>query len=287
MSSSAVALAAALGCSICYGIGSVVQQIGARRATTATSIDPRLIWRLGRELPYVMGLALDLAGFLLSLVALRSLPLFLVQSAVASSIAVTAVVAWIVLRTALDRLDVVAIAVILGGLLALALSAASDAATPVGPLFRAIALAGVPVLVVIGTWAARSPSTRAHTVLAAVAGLAFTGTAIAGRTVVVPDHLVDIVREPLAWALIGYGGLGVLLFTIALQRGSVTITTAVVVSVETVVPTIIGVVWLGDRARDGLWPLMIFGCAAAIAGAVGLALRSTEDEDTGDRAVTA
>jgi hypothetical protein len=141
--------------------------IGARRATTATSIDPRLIWRLGRELPYVMGLALDLAGFLPLPRRAAEPALFLVQSAVPASIAVTAVVAWIVLRTALDRLDVVAIAVILVAFSRSRCSAASDAATPVGPLFRRIALAGGAGARRDRTWAARSPSTRAHTVLAA------------------------------------------------------------------------------------------------------------------------
>src|SRR3954469_23577154 len=87
--STAPALVAALGCAVCYGTGSVLEQVGARRERTATSIDPRLLLRLAGQAPYVAGLALDGVGWALSLLALRTLPLFLVQSAVAASIAVT------------------------------------------------------------------------------------------------------------------------------------------------------------------------------------------------------
>jgi len=272
--SSSLALAAALGCAACYGVGSVLEQVGARREATATSIDPRLLWRLAQQLPYLAGLGLDAAGWVLSLLALRTLPLFLVQSAVAASIAVTAVVARVVLGTRLDRVDGGAIGVIVVGLVLLALAAAPDAGRPVGAGFGAGLLLGVGVLAVAGTLLARSSSVRGHLGLAAVAGLAFSGTAIAGRTLVIPPHLTHIVGEPVAWALVALGGLGILLFSIALQRGSVTTTNAVLFSVETVVPTIVGVVWLGDRARDGRWPLMIVGCVLAIGGAVGLALHA-------------
>ncbi len=92
--------------------------------------------------------------------------------------------------------------------------------------------------------------------------------------------MVGLVHEPLAWALVGYGVLGLLLFSIALQRGSVTVTNAVLFAVETVVPTVIGVALLGDRARAGLWPLMVVGTIAAVAGAVFLALWTEADAGT-------
>jgi drug/metabolite transporter (DMT)-like permease len=274
------ALIAALGCALCYGVGSVLEQVGARREQTATSIDPRLMLRLAQHGPYVAGLALDAVGWGLSLLALRTLPLFLVQSAVAASIAVTAVAARLVFRTVLDRVDAAAIAVIVIGLVLLALAAAPDASRPVGAGFRSALLMGVPVIAAAGAVLARSSTLRGHLGLAAVAGLAFSGTAIAGRTVVIPSDVLAIAREPIAWALVGYGGLGILLFSIALQRGSVTTTNAVLFTAETVLPTMIGVVFLGDRAREGRWPLMIIGCVAAIGGAVGLALHASPDGST-------
>jgi len=277
MSSTSLALAAAFGCALCYGVGSVLEQIGARREEAATSLDPRLLIRLAGQLPYLAGLGLDGVGWVLSLVALRSLPLFLVQSAVAASIAVTAVVARLVLHTKLDRGDLVTIGVIIAGLVVLALAAAPDDARPVGAPFRLVLVLGVPVLAVLAAGMARAEVGRGALGLAAVAGLAFSGTAIAGRVVAIPDDLVAIVREPVAWALVGYGVMGILVFSIALQRGSVTTTNAMLFAIETVVPTLIGVVFLGDRARAGRWPAMVIGCAATIAGAIALALRSTPE----------
>jgi len=277
MSSTSLALAAAFGCALCYGVGSVLEQIGARREEAATSLDPRLLIRLAGQLPYLAGLGLDGVGWVLSLVALRSLPLFLVQSAVAASIAVTAVVARLVLHTKLDRGDLVTIGVIIAGLVVLALASAPDDARPVGAPFRLVLVLGVPVLAVLAAGMARAEVGRGALGLAAVAGLAFSGTAIAGRVVAIPDDLVAIVREPVAWALVGYGVMGILVFSIALQRGSVTTTNAMLFAIETVVPTLIGVVFLGDRARAGRWPAMVIGCAATIAGAIALALRSTPE----------
>jgi len=270
--SPSLALAAALGSALCYGVASVLEQIGARRAATVTSIDPRLLLRLGRELPFVAGLALDGIGWVLSLLALRTLPLFLVQSAIASSIAVTAVVAWLVLGTRLERREVVSIAVIVVGLVLLSFAAAPDSARPVGPAFGWALLAGVAVLGVGGAVVARGHVARGALELAAVAGLAFSGTAICGRVLQIPSNLLDLLREPVAWALLGYGLLGLLLFATALQRGPVTTTNAVLFAVETIVPTVVGVALLDDRARDGRWPMMIVGAVAAIAGAVSLAL---------------
>jgi drug/metabolite transporter (DMT)-like permease len=172
VSSPSLALTAALGCAACYGVGSVLEQIGARREATATSLDPRLLIRLAGQLPYLAGLGLDGLGWVLSLVALRSLPLFLVQSAVAASIAVTALTARILLRTKLDTGDRLAILVIVFGLIVLALAAAPDDARPVGALFRGLLVAGVPVLAVGATALAKVEVERGALGLAAVAGLA-------------------------------------------------------------------------------------------------------------------
>ena len=59
---------------VCYGVATVLQAIGARR-TPRAGLHVRLLARLARQLPYVVGLVLDLAGFVLVVVALHSLPL--------------------------------------------------------------------------------------------------------------------------------------------------------------------------------------------------------------------
>jgi hypothetical protein len=88
---------------------------------------------------------------------------------------------------------------------------------------------------------------------------------------VLPDHVVNLVSEPLAWAIASYGVLATLLFAMALQRGSLTTTTATTFVVETVVPAAIGFTLLGDRARPGLSAVAGAGFLLAVTGAVSLA----------------
>ena len=65
--------------------------------------------------------------------ALRTLPLFLVESAVAASVAVTAVLSVLVLHVRLGATEVVALVAIGAGLTGLALTAAEGPAVRPGP----------------------------------------------------------------------------------------------------------------------------------------------------------
>ena len=87
-------LVGALAAALCYGVASVLQAVAAARTSSGAAVDPRLLGRLLTQGPYLAGLGLDGVGFAASLLALRSLPLFLVESAVASSIGVTAASRW-------------------------------------------------------------------------------------------------------------------------------------------------------------------------------------------------
>ena len=97
------------------------------------------------------------------------------------------------------------------------------------------------------------------------------GAGIAARVVVVPDQWWRLALEPTAWALLGYGLLGVLLFATALQRGSAISTAAVTFAVETVVPAAVGLLALGDRARPGFGLVATVGFFATVLGAMFLA----------------
>src|SRR3954447_3424518 len=83
-------LVGAFAAAVAYGAATVLQAVGARRAGPAAGPDAHLMLRLLRSLPSLAGLGLDVVGFGLSLAALRSQPLFVVQAIVASSLAVTA-----------------------------------------------------------------------------------------------------------------------------------------------------------------------------------------------------
>ena len=81
--------------------------------------------------------------------------------------------------------------------------------------------------------------------------------------------------EPVAIALVLYGVCGMLMFASALQRGSVTATSAVMFAVETIVPSIVGLTALGDRTRPHFEIVAAVGFALTVGASLALA-RYTE-----------
>jgi hypothetical protein len=267
----------ALAAAVSYGVASVLQAVAARRTARAGSLDPRLLVRLARQLPYLAGLGLDLLGFLAALAALRTLPLFFVQSAIAGSVGVTALVAAAVFGVRLTRREISALAGLGVGLFLLAASAQPEHAAPLPAGGRWALLAGVGLLIGYGAAAARLSDAIGGPALAIGAGLGFAGVGVAARTIALPDrlwlpsHLWQVATDPSAWAIGGYGVLSLLLFGTALQRGSVTAASALTFAVETVVPAAIGLALLGDRPRPGFAPVAVTGFLLTLGGAILLA----------------
>lgn len=263
-------LACALFAALAYGSASVLQGIAARRAESGSGLDPRLMVRLARSVPYVSGVGLDLAAFVASLVALRTLPLFLVQSAVASSVGVTAVIA-AVIGVRLRSREIASLVVLGAGLLLLATSAQPERGTPLALELRWGLLASVVVLGAAGGFVARRTGRSSAPALAVLAGLAFAVVAVVARSLTVPSPLWHVLADPGLWAILAHGGLGMLLFTTSLQRGSVTSATALTFAVDTVVPAGIGLGFLGDTTRPGHTMIAAGGFVLTIAGTLALA----------------
>jgi len=263
-------LACALFAAVAYGSASVLQGVAAQRAEQGSGLDPRLMVRLARSVPYVSGLGLDLAGFVASLVALRTLPLFLVQSAVASSVGVTAIIA-AAIGVRLRGREVASLVILAAGLLMLALSAQPEQGSPITLTYRWALLASVVLLGAVGVIAARHGGRSSAPALAFLAGLAFTVVAVSARSLTLPTPLWHTLADPGLWAILAHGALGMLLFTTALQRGSVTTAVALTFAVETVVPAVIGLAFLGDRTRAGYAPIAVLGFVLTIAGTLALA----------------
>jgi len=263
-------LACALFAAVAYGSASVLQGVAAQRAEQGSGLDPRLMVRLARSVPYVSGLGLDLAGFVASLVALRTLPLFLVQSAVASSVGVTAIIA-AAIGVRLRGREVASLVVLAAGLLMLAMSAQPEQGAPITLTYRWALLASVVLLGAAGVIAARYGGRPSAPALAFLAGLAFTVVAVSARSLTLPNPLWHTLADPGLWAILASGALGMLLFTTALQRGSVTTAVALTFAVETVVPAVIGLAFLGDRTRAGYAPIAVVGFVLTIAGTLALA----------------
>ncbi len=265
-------LAGALAAAVLYGVGTVLQAIGVRRAAAAGS---RGTWaRVWAARLYGLGLLLDGLGFLASLGALRTLPLFVVESAVASSVAVTAVLAVRVLGARLTRGEVLALAAVAAGLVLLAAGARGGPGTPLSGPGTALLLVGLLPVAAVGVAGLFRLGGPGHVWLAVAAGLGFGGTGIAARVLVVPAVWWQLILSPVVWALAGYAVLALAGYALALARGPVTTVAAVTFTVETVAPAVVGLAWLGDQVRTG-WTVPVAGAfALTVAGCVRLAGRS-------------
>jgi len=266
----ALGMACALFAALGYGSASVLQSVAARKTESSPGLDPRLLVRLAGSVPYVSGLGLDLAAFLASLVALRTLPLFFVQSAVAASVGVTAVIA-AAIGVRLQGREITSLVVLGAGLLLLASSAQPEQGKPLILGVRWALLFSVVVLGAAGAVVARRSRRSSAPALAVLAGLAFTVVAVTARSLTVPSPLWHALADPGLWAILALGGLGMLLFTTALQRGSVTSATALTFTVETIVPAGIGLAFLGDTTRPGFALVAAVGFVLTIAGTLALA----------------
>ena len=225
-------IAAALS-AICYGVASVLQASSARKEHDTGGIDARLLARLAKQGPFLVGIALDVIAFAAQFVALRYLAVFVVQAVQAGNLAVTAVVAIPVLGARLAGREWAAIAGVCGGLVLLALAAGSERVSPVGE--------GGPL------GAARSPPARSRcsgsssaaprpgsrrSILGLVAGLGF-GVVALGARVLTDLSIGSLIGDPAAYAVLIGGFVSFLLYTTAIQRYAVTTVTAAVVVGET------------------------------------------------------
>jgi drug/metabolite transporter (DMT)-like permease len=264
-------LIGAAAAAIAYGAASVLQAIGVQHMAAVPS-GAMLRSRLAAGRPYALGLILDVLGFVASVAALRTLPLFLVESAVASSVAVTAVLAVLVLDLRLRRAEITALAVIGVGLVLLAVSAEPGPAHRTGVaagwvLLGTVAL--VALLLLIGLRDANHA--RASLVLATTAGLGFGLVGIAARALAVRHPWWRTAADPVLWALLAQGALAVVAFGFALHRGRVTTVAAITMVAETIFPAVVGLVFLGDAVRQHLVPVAIIGFLATLAGSLALA----------------
>ncbi len=276
-------LLGAFGAAICYGIGSVLQAMGARRTHAAEGLDPGLLLRLVRSGPYMIGIGLDCVGFLLSIVALRTLPLFVVQAVVASSLAVTAVLGAVVLHMRLGRRDIIGLIVVVVGLTMLALSAAEGEPHAVTSALNWGLLVASVLLGVIAVPLARLQGAAGAAALGAIGGLGFGAVAVCARVLPASLHPSVLLTDPATYALGVSALVGALAYSTALQRGTVTQATAPLVVGETIVPAAVGLFMLGDLPRPGWGWVALVGFALAVAGALSLSrhgeMHAGEDSD--------
>jgi hypothetical protein len=244
---------------VAYAAASILQAVGARRSTST-------VRTLGHPL-YLIGTGCDVLAWVGSMIALRQLPVYLVESILAGSLAVTVVAARLILKSRLRKRDGVAVVVSVATLTVLAMSAGPQESVMASTALRVWLCAAALATAVIGWGVARAGSPG---VAAAVAGLSLGGAALAGRALSLPADAMQgvtgaalaIISEPLVAALVTFAVTGMLLYAHALQRGEVGPVTAVLWIAEVVAPSAVALAFLGDTVRSG-WAL-----PAAVAGVV-------------------
>lgn len=282
-----IGVAAALLACIGYGVSSVLQAYGARRSAaaardrgatghvTATG-GPTLRSTMHAALTaaFIAGIVLDVVGFAGSAVSARLIPLFLSQTIISANLVVTAVLGIAVLGIGLHTRDWIAIATVIVSLFVLGLGSGERGPVNHDRPIHWIVLA-VSVLILLGGLAlVRTLGSRSAIMAGLIAGVLFGMLAIGVRVLdgLEPLQPGVLVADPAAWTVAVAGIGGFYLHTVALQLGSVNGATAALVVGETVVPGIIGVVFLGDSARPGLGWAVGLGFVGAVAGAVAVAV---------------
>jgi len=260
----------ALGAAICFGTATVLQAVATRAATTGGGGDAALLLRALRQWRYMAGLGLDGLGFVFQIAALRSLPIYAVGAALASSLAVTAVVAARLLKVRLSGVEWAAVGVVCAGLAMLGLASGAEGDRAGSEALKWAMLGTAGAVLLLGLVGGRLPERGRALTLGLGAGFGFGVVEVAVRLI---DSLSPstLFGNPAMYALLVGGGAAFLLLTTALQRGSVTTATAGLVIGETIGPAAVGVVWLGDRTREGLEWLAVLGFLVAVVGALALA----------------
>lgn len=267
-----------------YATGSILQAIGAKRSHSTAST-------LGHPL-YLIGIVFDIVAWIGAIVALQHLAVYVVESVLASSLAVTAVAAWLFLGSRLRRRDVVAIVCTTCALGVLALSAGQQHEMLPSTQVRVGLVSALVLLWILGYGATR---TGRPGLIAMIGGFSLGGAAISGRALQFPEEemrqfttgVVAVVTEPVTWTMIAFALTGMLLYASALQGGEVGRVTAVHWTGEVVLPSIIALTLIGDTVRPG-WELPALAAGLVTVGAaIVLASAPAAVAPAGDTAVPA
>jgi drug/metabolite transporter (DMT)-like permease len=276
-----LALIAAFGCSLCIGVAAVLEKVSADREARVSSLQIGLLLRLLDDWPYVLGLALDGASFLLTVVAVQNLPLFVAEPVIALNVMITALIELLLFERRLRGVAWVAIVGILAGLSLLALSGGPERARTAAAAVRWTVILLPLGVAGIGAVVATRKGHSATIGLGVLDGVAFGGTAVAGRMLVVPHQFWQILLSPLLWAMLAYGLVGLLLFTIALQRSHASVIGASTTAAQSIVPIVVGIAFLGDTPRNGAWAVAVAGMVLTLAGTLAIAVTKVVPDPSG------
>lgn len=255
---------------VMYGIATLLQAVGSKRAEGLGAFLQPLV---------LIGLVVDGGAFMVSLVAYERAPLFVVQTIIAAAVVIAVLGAPLFLPVRLRRADIVGALIVVAGLVLVGLSAGPEHASRPGGSFTWTVLALTVALGVVSALAyPRGPAW----LMAVCSGLGFGLVAIGVRLIDIDgltwgsageivSSLGHILPQPAMIVLAVGGAVGVVANIRALERGSVAVAASTVSVVEVVVPSAIGILFLGDTVRPGWDAGLAVGVVVALTGCVMLA----------------
>jgi multidrug transporter EmrE-like cation transporter len=253
-----------------YGAANLLQSIAAANTTEHETLDPKLLMRLARHRTYLAGLLCQILGFVLAFLARRDLPLFLVQSAMAAGLGVTAVLGVVMLKWKLPVTEIILLVLLCGGIAALVIAAQPHPSRQLNTL-ETVGLVGIlAALAPAGFFAAKLRGVPGSVALGTLAGIAFAGAAVASRPLAGGPSPESWLADPLLYLLIAYSLVGQLLLGLAMQRGSTTAAVAAMDAAAAVPAAVIGLAFLGDRIAPGREWLAATGFLVTLGSVIGL-----------------
>lgn len=268
-----IGLPAALAAALVYGFAAIVQARAVRRLDGHGGREGSLsvfLRGLLREPLFFAAVGLTLTGFVLHLVAIRTIPLYLAQAGIAASLGVTAMLAVVLLGERLSRGDWSAVAAIITGLVLLGVSSGDIGSDHAPGAFLIGLFVAIAAIVAGGLVVVRGKSRYAASMLGLLAGVSFAITGLAARLLpgLTPG---DLIGSPAAYALPVSGFIGFGIYSLALERGDVTEATGPMIVLQTVGPAFVGLALLDDEVRSGWWPVAVAGFVLTGVGALALA----------------
>ena|GEM_PF-6586455 len=245
-----------------YGAGTLFQTAGARRVAGLKAVVSPLV---------IAGYVVDTLAWPASVVALRNLPLFAVEAIQATQVLWVLVGAAWLFKLRPRRVDLGAAVFVVGALALIALSAGAQPAAVPSRTFKITAIvAGLVLAAVFLVWRRRLPPVA----LAVIGGLGYALATISvrGAEAGTSFSLLSLLHQPLLISLALGGVIGTISFVTSLSKGQPGAMTALACVLEVSIPTIVGLVWLGDTILPGWEWAAGLGVLVGLIGAVVLAM---------------
>jgi hypothetical protein len=275
-----IAVLAALGSALAYGITAVTEQLGTKRVQRRRALSPALLLDLLKQPLWLAGIAANVASFALQVVALRFGPLALVEPILVFDMIFAGLIS-AVLRKRADPVTGAGVIACAGGVAGFLVIARPSAGREAMGLIEALPLLAGFAAVLVGCLAlARWNRTARPLALALACGAAYAVTdfSIKLATAELGGGLAVLFTHWPIYAVAVIGPIGFVLNQNAFQAGALPPVLAIITITDTIGSIGLGWLFLNEKLASG--PAAIAGQAASLlvmaVGIVVLAHRSPQ-----------